>query len=846
LRHEGLLQVATASGFADNESRIGLSVAVEDSRLLQEMIATGQAISVTDVRRDHRFTNLLEPEYLSWLGIPLISKSKVTGVIALEKRAAHFYTIEHIQAATTFASQAAIALENAFLFEESVRRAAELDQRSQRLALLNRFSEDLGASLELSHIMRLTMEQARGALSAAHTAIVLVADSGQHRIYEDQPGTDEIQVEELPAASFFDHLVESHGIYVARDITEESELEQLHTFFADRQVRSVLSVPLIAGAKLHGWLWISKIETYRFTSSEVELAQTISNQAAIAIQNASLYAERQRLAEDLERRVEERTIEFRREHQNTQTLLRIITELSASLDLGQVLARTLGVLNESLGAEQSLILMSNPNDSHYQAGIELMELHENGRSNEKQIANWVTRRRAPALADDLALDARWNFSDHVPSYRSLIAVPLALGEEILGPLLLVHRQPSSFIIEQVGLVEATARQISIALNNAELFNLIRDQSENMGSMLRDQQIEASRMRAILEAVADGVLVTDERMGVTLLNASAQRILDVQADQIVGQSMEQFAGLFGRAARTWLQTIRAWSEDPESYHGETYAEQLNLDDDKIVSIHLAPVIWRSQLLGTVSIFRDITHEVQVDRLKSEFVANVSHELRTPLTSIKGYVEIMLMGASGTITTQQRHFLEIVKTNTERLTVLLNDLLDISRIEAGRVSLLMQQLNLREITDDVATDIRRRSQEENKPMSMVVEVPHDLPRVYGDFDRVRQVLGNLVINGYNYTPAGGTVTITIKNCGSEVQVDVIDTGIGIPVKDQKRIFDRFYRGEDPLVLATSGTGLGLALSKTLVEMHHGRIWLHSSGTAGEGSTFSFTLPVYQAEN
>jgi PAS domain S-box-containing protein len=845
MRHDSYLQVAAASGFSDDQNRIGLSVAMEDSRLLQEMIATGQPISVVDVRQDGRFTSLLVPDHLSWLGIPLISKAQVTGVIALEKSEPDFYTTEYVQAAATFASQAAIALENAFLFEESLRRASELDQRSQRLALLNRFSEELGASLDTRHVLRSTLGQARSALDAAYTAIVLPADDGTFYLHEETPDPEAFQPIELPLAKLFEHLSESQGIYSARDITEENELELLHSFFASRQVRSLLSVPLIAGSKVHGWLWISKVETYRFTSSEVELARTISNQAALAVQNAGLFAERQRLTEELERRVEERTIEFRREHQNTQTLLRIITELSASLDLGQVMTRTLGVLNESLGAEQSLILMSNPNALNYQAGTDLIELHENGHSTEKKIANWVMRRRVPALADDLALDARWDFSGKPPRYRSLIAVPLLLGEEVLGTLLLLHQQPSSFIIEQVGLVEATARQISVALNNAELFNLIRDQSENMGSLLRDQQIESSRMRAILEAVADGVLVTDEDMRVTLFNASAQRILNVKAAEIVGQSMEQFAGLFGAAAQSWMKAIRRWSEAPDTFLGDTYAEQINLDNEKIVSIHLAPVIWRSQLLGTVSIFRDITHEVQVDRLKSEFVANVSHELRTPLTSIKGYVEIMLMGASGAITTQQRHFLDIVKANTERLTVLLNDLLDISRIEAGRVALLMQQLNLKDIVDDVASDIRRRSQEENKPMHVVVEIPPQLPPVYGDLDRIRQVLGNLALNGYNYTPAGGVITLSMVDCGSEVQINVSDTGIGISARDRKRIFDRFFRGEDPLVLATSGTGLGLPLAKTLVEMHRGRLWFQSSGITGEGSTFSFTLPVYGKE-
>ena len=219
--------------------------------------------------------------------------------------------------------------------------------------------------------------------------------------------------------------------------------------------------------------------------------------------------------------------------------------------------------------------------------------------------------------------------------------------------------------------------------------------------------------------------------------------------------------------------------------------------------------------------------------------------TPMTSIKGYVEIMLMGASGAITPQQKHFLEVVKSNTERLGVLVNDLLDVSRIEAGRVTLSLQALGLREIAEDVATDVHRRAQEENKPMAIEVEIPAGLPQVSGDLERVRQVLNNLVTNGYNYTPAGGRVVIRMSVVDSEVQIDVQDNGIGIAKEDQARIFQRFYRGEDPLVLATAGTGLGLSIAKTLVEMHHGRIWFSSSGVSGEGSTFSFTLPIYEPE-
>jgi PAS domain S-box-containing protein len=432
------------------------------------------------------------------------------------------------------------------------------------------------------------------------------------------------------------------------------------------------------------------------------------------------------------------------------------------------------------------------------------------------------------------------------NYQSVMAVPLVMGEDVLGALLLFHRQSAYFSQDQIGLMEATARQIGIALNNAELFNLIRDQSEHLGSMLREQQIEASRSRAILEAVADGVLVTDAQSRVTLFNVSAERILNLKSAQALGKSLDHFSGLFSKAATEWMSTIRNWSQDPSAYQNvETYAEQLDLDNGRIVAVHLAPVFWRHEFLGTVSIFRDITHEVQVDRLKSEFVANVSHELRTPMTSIKGYVEIMLMGAAGEMSQQQHHFLQIVKSNTERLSVLVNDLLDISRIEAGRVSLNLVPLDIREIAEDVISDIQRRSREENKPMTFLLESQPGLPFAQGDMERIRQVLGNLVSNGYNYTPENGCVTVFMKEVGREIQVDVRDNGIGIDEESRKRIFERFYRGEDPLVLATAGTGLGLAIAKTLIEMHHGRIWFESSGVGGEGSVFSFTLPVHESE-
>jgi PAS domain S-box-containing protein len=398
------------------------------------------------------------------------------------------------------------------------------------------------------------------------------------------------------------------------------------------------------------------------------------------------------------------------------------------------------------------------------------------------------------------------------------------------------------------MVKAIAGQVSVAINNAHLYELIRDQAERLGSMLRREQEDASRSQAILEAVADGVLVTGTNNRITFLNTSAEKILDLESGRVVGQPLDVFVGLFGKAAGSWMQTIRTWSESPSKYQkGETYAEPLDLQNGRIILVHLAPVILLNDFLGTVSIFRDITHEVEVDRLKSEFVATVSHELRTPMTSIRGYTDVLLMGAAGAMNENQAHFLKIIKNNTERLNILVNDLLDVSRIESGQVTLSPQALDLRELVEDVIEDVLRRSQEENKPMALSLNAPRKLPPVYGDMERVRQVLSNLVFNAYHYTPENGTITVHVSplNGENQVQVDVEDNGVGIAREDQERIFERFYRGEHPLVLATPGTGLGLSIVKQIVEMHKGRIWMKSSGVPGEGSTFSFTLPVYEKQ-
>ncbi|NMC53025.1 MAG: GAF domain-containing protein [Chloroflexi bacterium] len=849
LRSGERLVVAAERGFNDTESRVGLSVEMEDSRLFQDMVSSPMPLVVGDVRKDERFPALLEPEHLSWMGVPLSVQSELTGVIALEKHEARFYQPEHIHASQTVASQAAVALENASLYEESLQRSSDLDQRTRRLSLLNRFSGELGALLHSEQIYALALKQIGEALQADRTCLVTMPGECAEVVMES-PADLLAGSLELPASPLLAHLKQSLGVYNQNQVGQEKQFAGLvEAYLGEREVQSLLMVPLAAGENFYGWVWGMRKDDYRFTPAEMELARTICNQAAISLQKSTLYEETRNFSITLEEKVRERTEELYREHLNAETLLRLSEELSRSLDMSEVITRAMQVLNQSIGAQQCLAVQTSNPERSFRIGRELIRW--DGIKPKKQhwleevVYQDVIRQGKAIYVENIKqeLERREMDSQAQPPYLSLLALPLQLGPEILGVMMLAHENESFFQPEQKDLLEAGARQISIAVNNMTFVEYIREAAEEQGRMLREQQIESNRSKAILEAVADGVLVTDGENQIALMNKSAQEIFEISANDYLGKEVGLLGELIGQeeSERSWLKKLLTWSRRTSEYRGETLAERIVLDNGRYLAVHAAPVFFTGGFLGTVSVFRDVTHEVQVDRMKAEFIANVSHELRTPITSIKGYVQVLLMGAAGEMNEQQRHFLDIVSSNTSRLTVLVNDLLDISRIETSRLSLLYQAVDLTEIAADVIADVRKRAQEEGKLVHIRLAADPDLPPVNGDRARLRQVLLSLVGNGYNYTPAGGEVVVSLKPAGGFVQVDVKDNGIGILPEEQGRIFERFYRGNDPLVLATAGTGLGLAIARTLVEMHQGKMWFESSGVRGEGSTFSFTLPA-----
>jgi PAS domain S-box-containing protein len=510
-----------------------------------------------------------------------------------------------------------------------------------------------------------------------------------------------------------------------------------------------------------------------------------------------------------------------------------------------VLNRALELVGEAVGAEHGSLFLIDPLSDRLiwravMRGSEI--LPPGGRqiamTRHEGMAGWVMDSKRSIRVDDVQLDERWVNAPGTEHNRSLLGAPLVANDEVLGCIFFTSDHEATFHDGHVRLVEAAANQVANSINNAELYRLIRDQAERLGVMLRSQQTEAAKSQAILESVADGVMVADQAGEIILFNAAAERILELRRSEVLGRSSGELSGLYGSAAEKWTEMLFEWAMDPASHAGEYFSEQLEIGT-KVVAVNVSPVLHGDEFLGVVSVFRDISREVAADRIKSEFVATVSHELRTPMTSIKGYADLLLLGAAGEITPEQRRFLEIVKNNADRLSLLVNDLLDISRMEQGGVELDVRQINLDEVVRDVVDAIKGRKASENRQIEFVIDVPHDLQDIYADYDRITQIMTNLVSNAYNYTPDGGTVTIRAIPEDSGVKIDIADTGIGIPKEDQGRVFERFVRGEDPMVMRTAGTGLGLAIVQHLVTMHRGKVWFESE--EGIGTTFSVWLPT-----
>jgi len=348
-------------------------------------------------------------------------------------------------------------------------------------------------------------------------------------------------------------------------------------------------------------------------------------------------------------------------------------------------------------------------------------------------------------------------------------------------------------------------------------------------------------RAALASIADGVVISNTDDRVIMLNRAAIRMLRADPETAHGQSVVAlFEPFSARGRLTIVEAIARLRADPYSYgQSGAPAETIIEIGSRFAQAHLSPVLTDvGEFLGVVIVLRDITRDVEADRAGSDFVSNVSHELRLPLTAIKGYCDLLLRDALDQLDEDQGRFLQIVQNNADHLVALINDLLDISRVESYRLDLNVQPVQVETIIRDVAAMIRPQCARQGLHLTM--EIDSDVGMVMGDSTRLNQVLINLVNNACRRTPEGGRITLSLSSSKDGVQVSITDPGPAISLEDQQKVFQRFHKTADSLANKTYGTGLELPVSKMLIEMHGGQLWVESE--LEQGSTFTFILPQH----
>lgn len=379
---------------------------------------------------------------------------------------------------------------------------------------------------------------------------------------------------------------------------------------------------------------------------------------------------------------------------------------------------------------------------------------------------------------------------------------------------------------------ASVRDITYTDENIKLLYTLASQAQATIARLRAVlSAEKSKMNLMFEKLSEGVVMLDEKDELVILNGMARDMLGYYEFTLDAQALlKQFKHLglldsfeeIKRNKSVWVKEYQM-----SSHYDRTI---------RIESLFMQDV--SSKPLGIAMILRDVTKERELDRMKNDFVSLVSHELRTPLAAMKGATENLLEGITGDLNSMQTECILIIQRNIERLGRLISDLLDVSKIEAGKIQLNKQPVDIAKLSSEVVTFLQGFVKD--KDIAFETKTEESLPLVQADHDKVTQVLTNLIGNAIKFTPHGGAIFVSANKIEGFIRVDVKDTGIGIPASDIKKIFDKFYQvsGADKRVKA-KGTGLGLSIAKGIIEKHGGVIWVESE--VGKGSCFSFTLPI-----
>ncbi len=434
----------------------------------------------------------------------------------------------------------------------------------------------------------------------------------------------------------------------------------------------------------------------------------------------------------------------------------------------------------------------------------------------------------PVVLRDAREEPRFQAYVEGTGFASMVAVPLFASASVVGVLCCFSGSEGAFDDDAVRLLLTLSSEVALALEKAGLYR----------RTLEDK----TKIETIINSLTDGLMVIDQEARLVLANPFVVRLMGLQEPYHERYLREIISGSRHRiefkdvSLRDALEKVLAG--------GESVKSEMHMATEPPIffEVFWAPLVdTEGEVTGAVILLHDITDFVELDRLKSDFISIVSHELKTPLTSIMGFVRLLAAERVGPVTEKQRHYLDVVQRQSESLTLLINDLLDLSRIEAGMIDVRHEPVDLAQVVGGVIQQLENMAEE--KKIVIHMEIAEDLPHISGDSERLGQVFTNLIHNAIKFTPQKGEVSVKAGVMGGDCLVRVSDNGIGISPQDLPRIFDKFYQVDSSSTRQESGTGLGLCICKQLVNAHGGELW--ASSTVGKGTTFTILLPLHRQD-
>jgi two-component system, NtrC family, sensor kinase len=805
------------------------------------------------------------------LAVPLLQQGELIGHLGARRNEVRPFTPAQIKLLETFADQAVIAIENVRLFRELTEALEQQTATSQILGVI------ASSPTEIQPVMDTIVENAAKVCGASDAVLRLVEGNVLRTAAHYGPVPDVAAERPVDRKSPAGRAVVDRTPIHIPDMGSvvETEFPEVYETYLRTGNRTVLAVPLMREAVAIGAILIRREGVQPFTDKQIALLKTFADQAVIAIENVRLFQE---LKESLE-------------HQTaTAEVLGIISR--SPTDVQPVLDAIVESAARVCGVDDVVLRLREGNTMAVRAHFGPVAVGRVELSIDEPQFRWIRGHGTLHVPD---IEAQNDFPmlglvGNVRIFRTFLAAPLLHQGELIGTLNARRAEVRPFTPPQIKLLETFADQAVIAIENVRLFRELDERTNELARSVGElkalgevgQAVSSTLdLQTVLSTIVGrAVQLSGTDCGIIYEYDESTQEFDLRASYQMEQELVEAyqatplrlgQGATGRAAETRLPyQIADLRQEHELATRGMRPLLFRLGYQSLLAV---PLLLDQKIMGALTVYRrqtgsfapevvnllqtfatqsvlaiqnarlfreieDKSRQIEAaNRHKSEFLANMSHELRTPLNAIIGFSEVLGERLFGELNEKQAEYTDDILTSGRHLLSLINEILDLSKVEAGRMELELAAFDLPLAIDNARTFVRERATKHGITLDVMVD--DRLGDIVGDERKIKQILLNLLSNAVKFTPEGGRIGIRARQADGSVEVSVSDTGIGIAPEDQPKIFEEFRQVGTDYAHKKEGTGLGLTLAKKFVELHGGKIWVESE--VGKGSKFTFTLPI-----